>query len=369
MTGEIGALGDLATVGLAARSLDRAPPGEAAHGPCANCGADLHGRFCGNCGQAAHVHRSLIHVVEEFLHGITHFDGKAWQTLPMLLFKPGRLTRDYILGKRARYVAPVPLFLLVVFLMFLAFSLTGANVMNLSGGETPQEAQAALPKARASLAGIDTGLEKARAAQEDSRAIAALEAARVSETAAVARLEARAAGREVAEGSGDSSGLVGAIQAADKQGKLNVNLGSRGLEARVRHAIHNPELALYKVQGVAYKFSFLLVPLSLPWLWLLFAFKRGVRMYDHAVFALYSISFMSLLFIVVSVAAALGVTGGTFYFLLLGVAPLVHMFVQLKGAYAISSGGAAWRTAALAIASVVTLSLYTTLILILGLID
>ncbi len=370
MSGELGALGDLATAGLAAHSLDSPAPGEARHGTCANCSTDLQGRFCASCGQAAHVHRSLIHVVEEFLHGITHFDGKAWQTLPMLLFRPGRLTRDYIYGRRARYVAPVPLFLLVVFLMFLVFSLTGANAIafNGEGAMSPETAKAALLETKRELTSIDAALAKAKAGKEDVGAVAALEAARKASMGAQTRLEARAAGKVVPPGNGGSD-LLDALKTAEADGKLHTSLGNPGLEARLRHAIRNPELTLYKLQGVAYKFSFLLVPLSLPWLWLLFAFKRGVRMYDHAVFALYSISFMSLVFIAVSLAAAAGIESSTFFFLLIGVAPLAHIFVQLRGTYAISVGGAAWRTAALAIASVVTLSLYAALILVLGLLD
>ena len=123
MSGQIDAFGNLATAALAAREFDRGPlhdPG--APGLCANCEAPVAGRYCANCGQPAHVHRSVLHVVEELLHGLTHFDGKAWKTLPLLLFRPGQLTYDYVHGKRARYVPPVALFLLSVFMMFFAFS-------------------------------------------------------------------------------------------------------------------------------------------------------------------------------------------------------------------------------------------------------
>lgn len=82
MSGQIDAFGNLATAALAAREFDRGP----LHDPgapglrCANCEAPVAGRYCANCGQPAHVHRSVLHVVEELLHGLTHFDGKAWKT-------------------------------------------------------------------------------------------------------------------------------------------------------------------------------------------------------------------------------------------------------------------------------------------------
>ena len=64
-------------------------------------------------------------MVEEFAHGLYHFDSKAWRTLPMLAFRPGKLTRDYTHGRRARYVAPLALFLLSIFLMFFVFGFVG----------------------------------------------------------------------------------------------------------------------------------------------------------------------------------------------------------------------------------------------------
>jgi hypothetical protein len=132
--------------------------------------------------------------------------------------------------------------------------------------------------------------------------------------------------------------------------------------------LKNPEFVLYRVQNKAYKLSFLLVPLSLPWLWLMFAMRREVRMYDHAVFALYSISFMSLLFVAGSLALGFGVTSDLFWVPLLLV-PFVHMYAQLKGAYVLGRFGAAWRTAALSTAALITLAIYAALMVALGVLD
>ena len=370
MTGEVEALGGLATAGLVAKALDRQAPGEAGHGLCPNCGADVGGRFCATCGQAAHVHRSLIHVVEEFLHGITHFDGKAWQTLPMLAFRPGTLTRQYIMGRRARYIPPVSLFLLVVFTMVLVFSRvapTNFGVDRIDDGTTVEEAQTGLVKTNAAIADIDAEIAKARRSGNTGD-LPGLASARAGAEFAKTRFETRIAGKPLPKGETRSS-VLDSIREANARGRLNVSIGSPELEAKVHRALENPELALYKVQGVAYKFSFLLVPLSLPWLWLMFFWKRGVRMYDHAVFSLYSISFMSLLFTLASIIYAAGVTDGGTYFALLLVAPLVHMYAQLKGAYALSRFGAAWRMVVLANLSVLVLAFYAIMMLVVGLIE
>lgn len=128
MSTEVEAVGAAVTAGLAASLVDgEKSHGEAAHGACANCGAQLSGNYCATCGQPAHVHRTLGHMVEEFLHGLLHFDTRAWCTLPMLVFRPGTLTRDYIHGKRARFISPLAIFLLAVFTMFVVFAFAGGG--------------------------------------------------------------------------------------------------------------------------------------------------------------------------------------------------------------------------------------------------
>ena len=49
-----------------------------------------------------------------------HFEGKVWRTLPLLAWQPGRLTREYMDGRRACYVSPIAMFLFVVFLSYAA---------------------------------------------------------------------------------------------------------------------------------------------------------------------------------------------------------------------------------------------------------
>src|SRR5690242_2794838 len=69
----------------------------------------------------------------------------------------------------------------------------------------------------------------------------------------------------------------------------------------------NPGLAVYKLQSNSYKFSWLLIPISLPFVWLLFARSRRFRVYDHMVFITYSMSFMSLMTIALTLMALGGI--------------------------------------------------------------
>jgi len=410
MSGQIDAFGNLATAALAAREFDRGSlhdPG--APGLCANCEEPVDGRFCANCGQPAHVHRSVLHVAEELLHGLTHFDGKAWKTLPLLLFRPGKLTHDYVHGKRARYVPPVALFLLTVFVMFFAFSFVkGPDDLVLDGkgviGTTPAQHAEAARNADTAVADIKAKLAKAEADPNAkpgqtgvlSGALAAAEAVQTQAHEAVARDKATQGvpptsspgkqptaataakpksvdGKPLFQADEDkpimsvSAGLD-ELRKADQRGDLGINFGSPQLNERARHALANPELTVFKVQQKAYKFSFLLVPLSLPVLWLMFVFRRHVYLYDHTVFALYSLSFMSLVVIAASTMFALGYRGALFAPLLLLVPPL-HMYAQLKGAYQLTVFGAAWRAVVLATAAVITLAFFAVLIAVLGVVD
>ncbi|WP_318772022.1 DUF3667 domain-containing protein [Thermaurantiacus sp.] len=59
------------------------------------------------------------------MHGLLHLDGKLWRTLPLLVLRPGRPTRAWIEGQRARHLSPVALFQSSIFLMFIVLGLAG----------------------------------------------------------------------------------------------------------------------------------------------------------------------------------------------------------------------------------------------------
>ncbi|MEA3041375.1 MAG: hypothetical protein QOC65_864, partial [Sphingomonadales bacterium] len=136
MSGALEGAGDAVTGGVLARAIEpRAGEAPAGHGDrpgnCLNCGAPLAGPFCHACGQPAHIHRTVAAWWHDLAHGVLHFEGKIWRTLPMLAWHPGRLTRRYIDGERARFVSPIALFLFTVFLMFAIFGMVGASLVDL----------------------------------------------------------------------------------------------------------------------------------------------------------------------------------------------------------------------------------------------
>src|SRR5438874_8287242 len=88
---------------------------------CENCGTQLSGKYCWQCGQAAiDYRRSFRHVIVDVLDSFLNWDSKFFATLGLLIAKPWRLTNDFLAGKRVRYVHPARLYLLASILFFFA---------------------------------------------------------------------------------------------------------------------------------------------------------------------------------------------------------------------------------------------------------
>ncbi len=315
------------------------PPGE-----CANCGALVTGNYCSHCGQKVHVHRSLAAIGHDIMHGVLHLDGKLWNTLPLLALKPGALTRRYIEGERAKFVSPMAMFLFSVFAMFAVFQMVGLSVPvdlpdRLNG-------MAASPELQDEIAAETESLRDtiSRLPEGDPR--------RTEAESDLATIEAITGNGSIdLTGSAKIKGSVTGIEWLD-QGIL-------------KKWQKNPSLMLYKLQANGYKFSWLLIPLSIPFVWLMFAWRRRFKAYDHAVFVTYSLSFMSLLFIAVSLLATAGAAAG-WAFAILAIAAPLHLYKQLRRAYDLSRFSALWRFAALLVFIQIVLILFLQSLLVLG---
>jgi hypothetical protein len=275
---------------------------------CPNCGAALTGAYCSSCGQAAHIHRSIVALGHDILHSVFHFEGKLWRTLPELVINPGRLTRRYVQGQRAKYVSPMALYLFTVFLMYAVSSLTGA-----------------------SLGGTDWK-QITETAKRDAELDVAKEAPQTAPTSVP---------KEVAD---------------SRWGRL------------VKGLTENPDLLSYKVKVNGYKYSWALIPLSLPFMWLIFIRRRDVHMYDHAIFVTYSITFMMLLITAVSLVGGLFLPSRYLSPVVQGGA-VIHMYRQLRGAYGLSVGGALLREIPLLLSAGAVLLIFVVALVLLGALD
>jgi hypothetical protein len=89
---------------------------------CLNCNARVYGKYCHICGQENLVPgESLWHLITHFFNDITHFDGKFFSTLKLLITKPGFLSGEYKRGRRASYLNPVRMYIFTSFTFFLIF--------------------------------------------------------------------------------------------------------------------------------------------------------------------------------------------------------------------------------------------------------
>ncbi|WP_297803070.1 DUF3667 domain-containing protein [uncultured Brevundimonas sp.] len=372
-----GAAGALAGT-AAAKGLDQKQghAGEAHHN-CADCGSPVTGNFCAECGQPAHVHRTLLHLGHELLHGVMHFDGRIWRTLPLLIANPGKLTREWCQGRRTSYVSPLAIFLFTLFVIF--FGLTMAPKPHVDVTPTITQTQATpedVANLKAQIAEIDKSIAENEAAFATSTGSAriALGAEKGTMAGVKATLEGRLAGLEAAVENGNTApttatrtdGLEpGSWQAQVADLKWDNN--GKGVMASIGKKLKNPDLMVYKLQQTAYKFAFLLVPFSIPFMWLLFLWRRGFTLYDHGVFVLYSLTFMAMLLLVAVVAVTLLPALGSAIAWAVAIIIPVHMFAQLKGAYDLSFFSAAWRMMFLLVFCSIVLTLFLAAIVYLGL--
>lgn len=355
---EIGeAVGTTVEGGLFARALSRRPgqpraraDGHFQEAACLNCATPLIGSHCHLCGQAAHLHRTLGALGNDLMHGVLHLDGKAWRTLPLLAWKPGELTRRYIDGERARFVSPMAMFLFSIFLMFAVFQAIGLSPpteittregLRTALAETRADAEQSLERSRAALSQMEAG-DPDRAEVEQ----------RIAETTDDIEGLKQAEGLDLRE-------MSGAGADANITGVAWIDQGI------IEKWQKNPGLMLYKLQANSYKFSWLLIPLSLPFMWLLFVWKRGVKVYDHAIFVTYSIAFMSLLFVTASLLGVWGVSEAIIV-PLVTILPAWHLYRQLRGTYGLSRFSALWRLAVLTVMITIVVTLFLQILLVLG---
>ena len=348
MGGEFEALGDAATGAIVGRAAEpTAGEGDDGHThetDCLNCGTRLVGDHCHACGQHAHVHRTLTAFFHDFVHGVMHFEGKIWRTLPLLAWRPGVLTRRYIDGQRASFVSPIALFLFSVFLMFATVAVLGDGLGDFAKAAKADMAEE-LQADKARLATAQKQRSEATAAGQPT--------AKIDERIAGLR---RGIGAKEAVSQGDFSKSTAQVS-GDVPGWLGDTIGK---------AAKNPELVAYKLKTNAYKFSWLIIPLSVPFVWLLFPFSRRFRIYDHTVFVTYSLCFMTLLAVTGLIFQSIGLAA---FAGVLWLIPPFHMYRQLKGAYGLGRWGALWRAVLLTLFATIVIGLFGSVILGLGMYD
>jgi Protein of unknown function (DUF3667) len=421
MSEGLAGVADILTGAAVARAVEPgAGEGQVAPGECQNCKTALLGPHCHTCGQKAKVHRTLHAFGHDILHSVLHFDGKIWRTLPMLFWNPGQLTRRYVHGERAKFVSPLALFLFTVFLSFALFNWLVPGTGQVNSIFDPEKIELQYQSDRKEIldeiAELKADKQAADAEQQPGRQWREGEIARherdlktldddyqmgVRETAKaqsrltkekadaegrIARLEADLKAAQAAALPTDAltsqleservelrvvNGALAALSqniVPDDGNWRFTDLafpGAARLNEAVKKAAANPQLMIYKIQSNAYKFSWALIPISVPFVWLLFFWRRQYKMFDHAVFVTYSLTFMMLftaLFAVLIQFPQTETIGG----LMLVFVPPIHLYRHVHHAYMTSRFGAFWRMCVLTIFALTALILFVMLIVTLG---
>lgn len=212
--------------------------------PCQNCGTLVDGRYCSNCGQlAASFHRPILSLMGETISDTFTLDGRLARTLPVLLFRPGRLTKNYTTGKRARYVPPFRLFLIASLAFYLAlFALLPAG----------------------SFLNVD----------EDVR-------------------------EEITQGirDGEMEDLPETAREQLEQANVHVDAPEAvrsDIEERVVAVLENQDQFAVQIENWLPRLSIFIVPMTILALCVLHIWRRQIFVYDHAIHALHLHSWMYL---------------------------------------------------------------------------
>lgn len=132
---------------------------------CLNCGTLVAGRYCQQCGQEnVPSHLPFFPLIRHFIYDIFHFDGKFFDTLRYLFFRPGYVPKQYVLGRRMSFLDPIRMYLFtsaIFFLIFFAFA-PHKNDIDITGQNELSKAERFDQAARLVAQGAqraDTGLQ------------------------------------------------------------------------------------------------------------------------------------------------------------------------------------------------------------------
>lgn len=103
---------------------------------CPSCHAPAQGAYCSRCGESITAHAPTAgEFIHEFVGHYVALEGKLWQTLRLLLLRPGQLTAEYLRGRRVPYIHPLRLYLTLSLVMFALIKLYGIDLPQIAFGD------------------------------------------------------------------------------------------------------------------------------------------------------------------------------------------------------------------------------------------
>lgn len=314
-----------------------------ADGICSNCETKLSGPVCHSCGQTAdNYHRPVWELVLEVLDGLLGVEGRLWRTLPPLMLQPGKLTRQYLSGVRARYVMPFRLYLTASVIFFLFFSFAGSMFNGASVEPLSEEDRAALGETLGELGeeveaagGIEGVLAEAGMSEEQQQRIAQyLEQSGEQGQALIEELQSDPEAFARRQNAWRDEAKLGIRQAllpedypeleiatnddpsvVELEEGMSVSVGDvsglpyewrKTMADRVDGIINSNGQTLYAEMWTwAPRLMFVLLPIYALMLGFTHFYKRGYFFYDHLVVSLHFHAFLFFFFVVLAIFGAL----------------------------------------------------------------
>ncbi|HSD15303.1 MAG TPA: DUF3667 domain-containing protein [Flavobacterium sp.] len=263
---------------------------------CSNCGTYVEDRFCPLCGQEnTETRKSFHYLFTHTLEDLVHYDSSFWETIKYLLFQPGRLTKEYLSGRRKRYVVPVKLY---IFISFITFFITSFFInfdnMNVKDKDAPVTFKETPPKGRSSEKGIN--INYSTKAPVDEKVISNSGDKVISNSA-----------EKLIEKNDEYGWMPGcssvreldSVQNSLPENKRMTKLQYWFTKRLVMIAEHNTmQEAFQKTMALFFrnlpKLLFLYMPFFAFWLWVIHGKKRWFY-FDHGIFTLHYFSFLLLL--------------------------------------------------------------------------
>lgn len=262
---------------------------------CLNCGTELKGPFCYYCGQPdKNMMRFFPVLLRELLEDTLDFDSRFLRTIKPLLFKPGKLTRDYLDGRRFRYVPPMRLYIFSSIACFFIAALLATDVVHI-GKEGDQATESGVPSSQVDREKIAEALKDVDPEIRDE----------INRTVAEAQDDTTDQGLVIEDDKISLNGkpwdretnpLIIPLAPDWINDWVNNEIGES--PAKGRQIEENPDLIKDKMFDVLPVTMFVLLPLValLFKFWYLFAKKYYV---EHLIFALHNHAFLFVILLIV----------------------------------------------------------------------
>lgn len=310
------------------------PPGT----KCLNCETELTGRYCHECGQEySNQHRSILHLAWESIEGMFHVDGRLWRTIPRLFVDPGRLSKEYFDGKRARHVPPFRTFLVSLLLFILAAEGVlhkWTHDLKHAAGHPPAAGEAGhAPKGGTSF--------NVQVQTPEGPKMGRMQNGQVVDEH----------GKVLADGIPTPQSLIDEIKREGVTGENPAEFNAKvdWADAQLKKVIASPEYFMMIAFGWGHRLAVLLLPMFAAILALMYFYRRQIFVYDHLIV---SMNYLSFTFLSFTIALIMPGPVKAWALLIATLWSPVNLFMTLQGAYGSNWFSAFLKTSALWTATV-----------------